>query len=247
MALVQPGMNLRERIKQHVMFEFGHGVVTVEVLEPWIDQAIDLAIQEFSRFAPNADEWVVFNTTAGVNKYRVDENYLFVRRVVYQPQLNVYGYYNMFSAFGAWGPWMQWFRNMSLTDYAITDMYISQTRRTLGLQGTWNFDHPYLYLYPTPPSSVPVFVKVTKLLDYENGSRDIREESWVRDYATAIMKIRLGRVRSKYASLPGPRGDISMDGSSLISEGREDLERLRNDARKEYEEPLGFYTDSYFG
>lgn len=39
MTLVQPGMNLKERIKQHVMFEFGHGVVTVEVLEPWIDQA----------------------------------------------------------------------------------------------------------------------------------------------------------------------------------------------------------------
>jgi len=36
----------------------------------------------------------------------------------------------------------------------------------------------------------------------------------------------LGRVRSKFGSIPVPGADVSLDGTSLISEGRSDKEKL---------------------
>lgn len=51
---------------------------------------------------------------------------------------------------------------------------------------------------------------------------------WVRQYCLAICKEILGRVRSKMGSIPIAGADLTLDGPALISEGREDMERLRS-------------------
>ena len=38
----------------------------------------------------------------------------------------------------------------------------------------------------------------------------------------------LGQVRSKFASVPIPSGDLTLNGTDLISQGREDQTRLRD-------------------
>jgi hypothetical protein len=39
-----------------------------------------------------------------------------------------------------------------------------------------------------------------------------------RRYASAMAKLILGRIRSKYTSIPGPGDDMSMDGRGLITD-----------------------------
>ena len=51
---------------------------------------------------------------------------------------------------------------------------------------------------------------------------------WVREYTLALCKELLGQVRSKFASVPIPSGDLSLNGGDLISQGREDQTRLRD-------------------
>jgi hypothetical protein len=51
---------------------------------------------------------------------------------------------------------------------------------------------------------------------------------WIRQYATALATELLGHVRSKFASVPIPTGDLQLDGSDLVSQGREDQGRLRD-------------------
>ena len=51
---------------------------------------------------------------------------------------------------------------------------------------------------------------------------------WIRQYATALATELLGHVRSKFASVPIPTGDLQLDGDSLVSQGREDQGRLRD-------------------
>ncbi len=51
---------------------------------------------------------------------------------------------------------------------------------------------------------------------------------WVRQYALALSKELLGLVRSKFSSVPLPDGDLSLNGSDLISQGREDQGNLRD-------------------
>jgi len=49
---------------------------------------------------------------------------------------------------------------------------------------------------------------------------------WVRQYGLALSKELLGLVRSKFSSVPLPDSDLSLNGSELISQGREDQAKL---------------------
>lgn len=51
---------------------------------------------------------------------------------------------------------------------------------------------------------------------------------WVRQYSLALAKELLGLVRSKFSSVPIPDGDLQLNGSDLISQGREDQSALRD-------------------
>ena len=74
------------------------------------------------------------------------------------------------------------------------------------------------------PSNIPY-----KFLTYAEINAAGRQ--WIRKYCLALSKELLGIIRSKYASLPLPNGEVSMDGEALKAEGREEktsaLEELK--------------------
>ena len=49
---------------------------------------------------------------------------------------------------------------------------------------------------------------------------------WIRQYTLALCKETLGLTRSKFSSVPIPGSDLQMNGGELISQGREDRQRL---------------------
>ena len=51
---------------------------------------------------------------------------------------------------------------------------------------------------------------------------------WIRQFCLALCKELLGAVRSKFATVPIPSGDLQLNGADLISQGREDQTRLRD-------------------
>jgi hypothetical protein len=55
---------------------------------------------------------------------------------------------------------------------------------------------------------------------------------WIRQYTLALAREALGLVRSKFASIPIPDGDVSLNGGDLVSSGREDQTRLRDKLRE---------------
>ena len=50
---------------------------------------------------------------------------------------------------------------------------------------------------------------------------------WIREYTLALSKETLGLVRSKFSSVPIPGADLTMNGADLISQGREDQDKLK--------------------
>tara|TARA_B100000287_G_scaffold349413_1_gene337959 strand:- start:1199 stop:2383 length:1185 start_codon:yes stop_codon:yes gene_type:complete len=50
--------------------------------------------------------------------------------------------------------------------------------------------------------------------------------NWIRKYTLALSKELLGIIRSKYASMPLPNGEVSLDGEALKAEGREEKAQL---------------------
>ena len=49
---------------------------------------------------------------------------------------------------------------------------------------------------------------------------------WIRQYTLALCKETLGLIRSKFSSVPIPGSDVQLNGSELLSQGREDRQRL---------------------
>lgn len=51
---------------------------------------------------------------------------------------------------------------------------------------------------------------------------------WIRQYTLALSKELLGMIRSKFSNVPIPGGDLTMNGSDLVSQAREDKQNLRD-------------------
>ena len=73
-------------------------------------------------------------------------------------------------------------------------------------------------------------IEGSSLNGWSSGDTDnnFYDSDWILDYALAECKIMLGRVRSKFAQFAsiGNTG-ISLDGDTLISEGKEEKDALK--------------------
>jgi len=59
---------------------------------------------------------------------------------------------------------------------------------------------------------------------------------WIRQYALALSKELLGLIRSKFATVPIPGSDLTLNGDNLISQAREDIEALKTKLSEMLEE-----------
>jgi hypothetical protein len=61
-------------------------------------------------------------------------------------------------------------------------------------------------------------------LNYD--SLNMWSRNWIAQMTLALCTIQLGRIRSKFKSMPIPGADLSLNGDDLISQGKEDKEKL---------------------
>ena len=61
-------------------------------------------------------------------------------------------------------------------------------------------------------------------------------KQWIRRFGLALSKEMLGLVRSKFATIPIPGNDISMNGDALVSAGKEEQEALRTELKETLDE-----------
>ncbi len=55
---------------------------------------------------------------------------------------------------------------------------------------------------------------------------------WIRQYCLALCRETLGLTRSKFDVIPIPNADLKLNGESLVSQAREDLNRLRDQLKE---------------
>jgi hypothetical protein len=130
----------------------------------------------------------------------------------------------------------RWGMGYPMTTLVQSMQTIEQTARVITADPSWEF---YCDL-----TSDPIVAKLRIMPEsnlsgsavymYRIDPRDIRLEHYkqrdlwlIREYALAEAKYTLGRIRGKYTSgLPAAGGDRTLDGEALISESREDKEKL---------------------
>ena len=77
----------------------------------------------------------------------------------------------------------------------------------------------------TDPSNIPY-----KFITYSEINAGGRQ--WIRKMTLALSKELLGIIRSKYASMPLPNGEVSLDGEGLKAEGREEKAQLYEELKE---------------
>lgn len=55
---------------------------------------------------------------------------------------------------------------------------------------------------------------------------------WIRQYALALARELLGLIRSKFQNIPIPNADLQLNGEALVSQGREDKEKLQTQMKE---------------
>jgi hypothetical protein len=57
-------------------------------------------------------------------------------------------------------------------------------------------------------------------------------KQWVKKMALAFAKETVGRVRAKFATIPIPNGDVTLDGPQLVQEGLTEQDNLRQELKE---------------
>jgi len=57
-------------------------------------------------------------------------------------------------------------------------------------------------------------------------------KQWIRQYTLSLSKEQLGLIRAKFGNIPIPGGEVTLNGSDLISQGREDQKDLKTQLKE---------------
>lgn len=233
---------VREQIKDYCLHMLGAPVVKLELDSQNLDFAVDQAMKIFEDYAGREHfQYYVFDSVPGKSVYTMPDEVGIVRNVFYKEVGNYAfqasdlggaipieyfypgGSYNSMQGglidpihpiWGRMGEWVQY------------RQYEQMYSRTSSALGGWEFlgNTNTIKLYPVPYRVQKVMVHyLQKNKDWGEVSQAIQEGSLT--YAKEI----LGRIRSKYQSVPGAQGAVAMDGATLIQEAREDRQKWFED------------------
>jgi hypothetical protein len=113
-------------------------------------------------------------------------------------------------------------------------LYIKVMPRLNPLQPSFDPNDPYggdsSITGVSGPSNMPLTV-----IPYNSITEPGRQ--WIRQYALALSMEQLGYIRSKIDTIPIPNADLKLNGESLVTNGRDDKEKLQ-EQMKEFLENL---------
>ncbi len=233
---------VREQIKDYCLHMLGAPVVKLELDAQNLDFCVDQAMKVFEDYAGREYfSYYVFNTVGGKSIYEMPPEVGMIRNVFYKEVGNFafqssdldgaipIEYYYPGGAYASiqgglidpiqpmWGRMGEW---------VLYKQYEQMYSRTSSNLGGWEYLGGFntIKLYPVPFRSQKVIVHyMQKQKDWAEVTQAMQEGALT--YAKEI----LGRIRSKYQSVPGAGGSVSMDGQQLLQEAREDRQKWFED------------------
>ena len=103
-------------------------------------------------------------------------------------------------------------KNVWVTFTVKEDAWEADSNKDNGINGVNNMN-------TIPFSNIP----------YENINAIGKQ--WIRRFALALSKEILGQIRSKFGSIPIPGESVDLNGGDLISQGREEQDKLREELK----------------
>lgn len=242
-------LEYKQGLFENIRLRLGGDIVDLELDPQHYEAAYDYAIKLYRQRAQNAniESYTLFTVQKNVYEYTLPQEFINVR-CLYRRTVGL-----------ETGPSSSSFDPFSS---AILNTYLLNYNYTGGL-ATYDFYAGYVELAARMFGGYLnyTFNPVTKVLkvvrDFKGtGERiliwaDIQRPElellqdpgagvWIGDYILAVLKGIIGEAREKFASIAGPGGGTSLNGTAMKSESKAEMERLIDDLRKyqDYSQPL---------
>ncbi|CAL9978617.1 head-tail adaptor Ad2 [Vibrio phage D528] len=245
-------VDTKEKFIEYIKQKLGHPVITINLDDKQIDDAVDDAVQMFCEYHRDGSETHYYAYT--VTDSDVSNGYIPIPKT-----LNIDDVVKLLSSDGITGIG-QWhtptwqaahsimsvkssFATIRLTDYVLMNERLSNMRQILGDPCPFTFKKYKRRLYPRFDYKEGDIIAMEC---YENvdprveGNEEAYDDLWLKKYATACVKERWGNVLTMMQNIKLP-GGIELDGHKLLSEAQEEKAQLEAELKSGHQEPVDFF------
>ena len=240
----------KQDIFDYVHYSLGGGMVDVELDPAHYEQAYKAAMLRYRQRSANAleDSYSFLELTEDTNDYVLPDEVITVRQI-YKRNIGANSgtssQYEPFEAGFVNFYMIQSGRIGGLATYYMYSSYLEEAARMFG--GYLNFH--YSRVTKTLTIMRRPRADEEKVLLYTHNYKpdftilqDGYALPWIREYTLGKCKIMLGEAREKFASLPGPQGGTTLNGTALKTEGQAILEDLEEQVKNltDGQDPMWF-------
>lgn len=239
----------RNKAQKYIELTLGGGMVDVELDKDHYDIAIDKALSKYRQRSSRSVEesFMVLNFIPGESTYTLPEEVIEVKQVYRRSSGGISASATDFEPFEAGYLSMYMLNAARGGGLATFELYMGFREQMGKMFGAhvmfdWNSSTKRLHLHRYIRGDEGVILHTYNYKPDEVLLADTSAKPWLYDYALAHSKMMLGQARSKFGSLAGPQGGVTLNGADLITQAQAEMEKLEEDL-KTYAEggtPLGF-------
>ena len=232
----------RNKIKNDVIKQIrlllGDGMVDIELDPEHYDLAIDIALDKIRQRSENAveEDFYTIILKKDVDQYTLPAEITEVKKIHHR------SFGHGMSAGVDMDPFelayanSYFFMNNHVGGISTYELF-SQYRETLNkvaatdIQFIWNPSTKKIKLLRKMRADETVLLHVYLERPDEQLLVDPYLKSWMRDYSLAYCKKMIGEARSKFSTLPGAQGGVSLNGDALKADAAVDIEKLETELK----------------
>jgi hypothetical protein len=230
---------LKQELVSHIFNRLGGGMVDVELDPEHYDTAIKRALSKYRQRAENSVEesYAILELIPEQQNYTLPDEVMSVKQIFRRGLGNSQATSN-FEPFSA--GWMNAYllqsgRQGGMVMYELYAGFQELAMRMFG--GYLNFSFNPVTKQLTLMRKIPIGAEENVLLWQYNYKpdqvilSDHRSGQWIQDYSYAQSKHMLGLAYDKFQTINGPQGGTSLNGSTLITEAKEEMKQLEEDLK----------------
>jgi hypothetical protein len=226
-----------DTIKQ-IRLLLGDGMIDIELDPEHYDLSVDIALSKIRQRSENAveEDFYTIELKKDVAEYTLPEEITEVKKVHHR------SFGHGISAGVDMDPFelayanSYFFMNNHVGGISTYELF-SQYRETLNriaatdIQFIWNPVTHKIKLLRRMRANEIVLLHVYLERPDDQLLTDPYLKSWLRDYALAYCKKMIGEARSKFSTLPGAQGGVSLNGETMKADANADIDKLENELK----------------
>lgn len=244
--------NSRDTLIDYCLRALGHPVIEINVDDDQVSDRVDEALQFYQHYHADAIEKVFLKHQ--VTQTDIDNGYLTINSLVTEvirvlPIRDTFSSNNLFDI-----KYQMHLNDMfslgymgSLLEYSMAQEYLSTLDILIDSDSKFaQFDkhrnRVEIHMKWDEEVSVGDFIVVEamRIIDPETFT-EVYNDYYLKKYLTALLKRQWGANLLKFEGMQMP-GGVTFNGRQLFDDANEELQRLEEEVRLNWEEPVDFYT-----